>query len=205
MPTRGEVAAAFDAIAVEFDATRTRPWPETIAFEASLPTGSRVLDVGCGGGRNLAYLRGNGHHVVGLDASAGLLRMAAARGGTAGILRGDAVSLPFRDASFDGVHCVATIHHLPSEEERRQGLREAARVLRPAGLLLVSAWAHDQERFRSGAVDVSVPWRRSDGQVVPRFYHLFRSGELDGLAQAAGLAVIRSWREGDNHVLLGRR
>jgi len=205
VPSRGEIAATFDAIAAEFDATRTRPWPETIAFEAALPMDSRVLDLGCGGGRNIVYLRGNGHSVVGLDASQGLLRIAAANVGTSAVVRGDAVSLPFRDASFDGIHGVATIHHLPSEADRRQSMAEAARVLRPNGLLLASAWAHEQDRFRSGPVDVSVPWRRADGRTVLRFYHLFRSGELAGLARAAGLIVVRSWREGDNHVVLARR
>lgn len=205
MPTRGEIAATFDAIAAEFDATRTRPWPETIAFESSLPIGSQVLDLGCGGGRNLTYLRGNGHTVVGLDASGGLLGIAAAKVGARALVRADAIALPFRSATFGGVHCVATVHHLPSEAERRQCLAEVARILRPNGLFLGSAWAHEQDRFRDGPVDVSVPWRRSDGRVVPRFYHLFRSGELDGLARAVGLAVVRSWREGDNHVVLARR
>ena len=205
MPTRGEIAATFDAIAAEFDASRARPWPETVAFESSLPIGSRVLDLGCGGGRNLIYLRGNGHTVVGLDASGGLLALAAAKVGTGAMVRGDAVSLPFRGASFGGVHCVATIHHVPSEGERRQTVTEIARVLRPDGLFLGSAWAHELDRFRDGPVNVSVPWRRSDGQIVPRFYHLFRSGELDDLARAARLVVVRSWREGENHVVLARR
>lgn len=216
MPTRGEIAAAFDAIADEFDASRPRPWPETAAFEGRLPRRARVLDVGCGGGRNLAFLREQGHDAVGLDASLRLLALSAAKGLGSSVACGDAVALPFRAAAFDGVHAVAVIHHLPTEDERLRSLAEVVRVLRRGGLLLASAWALEQERFqevhdevlrtgRLAAADVSVPWRRKDGSAVDRFYHLFRAGELERLVRAAGLAVERAWREGDNHVVLARR
>ena len=212
MPTRGEIAANFDGIADEFDAARPRPWRETIAFERELPPRSRVLDLGCGSGRNVAFLAERGHPIAGLDASAQLLKLAAAKVGRSALVRADAVALPFSAATFDAVHCVATLHHLPSETERRQVVREIVRVLRPGGPVLLSVWALEQERFQStvgehvrkgdaAVADVSVPWRRSDGRVVPRFYHLFHEGELEGLMPGA-LAVVRAWREGDNHVLL---
>ncbi len=205
MPTRAEVATAFDAIADEFDATRTRPWRETLQFETALPRTANVLDLGCGGGRNLAVFAQRGHRVVGLDASSRLLARATAKAGRGGLVRGDVVALPFADASFDAVHCVAAIHHLAAAEERRQGAVEAARVLRLGGLVLFSAWAHEQDRFASGPADVDVPWRCADGRVVPRFYHLFREGELASLVRDAGLVVEAVWRERDNHVVLAAK
>ena len=205
MPTRGEIAAAFDVIAAEFDASRTRPWRETLTFSSFLPLAVRVLDLGCGGGRNLAALAERAATVVGLDTSAGLLAWAAAKAGPAFLVRGDAVALPFTDASFDAVHCVAAVHHLPSEGDRRQSVREVARVLRPNGLALFSVWAHEQDRFRAGPVDVDVPWQRSDGRVVPRYHHLFRDRELEGLVRGVGLSVDAAWREGDNHVVIAAK
>lgn len=216
MPSRAEIVAVFDAIAAEFDATRIRPWPETVAFEALLPRGARVLDLGCGNGRNLVFLEERGHAVVGLDASTGLLARSALKAGTRRLVRGDALALPFPSSTFDGVHCVAAVHHLPSEGDRHQCAREAARVLRRRGFLLLSAWALEQDRFHSTveehlrkgdepAADVYVPWRRGDGRVFQRFYHLFRRGELDALVKGAGLAPERSWREGDNNVVFAAK
>ena len=100
---------------------------------------------------------------------------------------------------------MAALHHLPSEGERRQSAAEVARVLRPGGLALFSVWAHEQDRFASGPADVDVPWRRSDGRVVPRFYHLFREGELAAMVRDAGLVVEAAWSERDNHVVLGAK
>ena len=205
VPTRREIAATFDEIADEFDASRQAPWPETVSFERELAPNSLVLDVGCGGGRNLAFLKGRGHRVVGLDVSPRLLKNSAAKVGRTSLVHGDAVALPFSPAKFGAVHSVAVVHHLPSEEERRESVREIARVLRPRGTALLSAWALEQDRFQSqSGADRLVPWRQSDGRTVERFYHLFRAAELEALATPE-LAVVRAWREGDNHVLLAAK
>lgn len=206
VPTRAQIAAAFDDIAEEFDVSRTHPWPETLLFASLLPPASRVLDLGCGNGRNFAPFGDFGHTVVGLDASQALLLRAAAKVDSERLVRGDAVLLPFRPSTVDAVHCVAAIHHLPSEGERRQTIEEIVRILRPRGRVLLSAWAIEQPKFDGlREADVDVPWRRKDGRVVPRFYHLFRADELARLASSAGLAVDRAWREGDNHVVLASR
>lgn len=203
MPTRAQIAAAFDEIAAEFDASRTQPWSETQIFASMLPLRSRVLDLGCGNGRNWRAFRTLGHSVVGLDASRGLLHRAAAKIGTRTLVQGDAVRLPFHPSTWDAVHCVATIHHVPTEGERRQTVAGIARVLRPRGLVLLSAWAFEQPIFeRAGRRDVEVPWQRRDGRVVQRFYHLFLADELAELVSSAGLVVDRAWREGDNHVVI---
>ena len=206
VPTRGQVAATFDEIAEELDATRTHPWPETLYFASSLPPRSRVLDLGCGNGRNVAPFAGRGHTVVGVDASRGLLARAAAKIGTHSLVRGDAVRLSLRSSSVDAVHCVATIHHLPSEYERLQAVAEIVRILRSGGLALLSAWAMEQARFENVSnPDIEVPWRRANGLDVMRFYHLFHEGELRRLASSAGLAVNRAWRQVDNHVVLAAK
>jgi SAM-dependent methyltransferase len=51
------------------------------------------------------------------------------------VLGGDATAMPFPDASFDAAVCLTMLHHVPSAALRDQLLREAARVLRPGGVL----------------------------------------------------------------------
>ena len=96
--------------------------------------GARVLEVGCGTGQWVARLEREGHTVVGLDASAGMLAQARTRAGRVGLVQARAEALPFADASFDRVCCVHAFHHF---RDRGAFLTEARRVLRPGGGLLV--------------------------------------------------------------------
>lgn len=90
----------------------------------------RGLDVGGGTGRGASAVEGVDWTVV--DAAAGMLR--EARGAGHRTVRGDAARLPVRDASVDAVMVVDALHHVA---DQAGALREAARVLRPGGVLVV--------------------------------------------------------------------
>ena len=104
----------------------------------NLPSGARVLDVGCGGGHLLAFLAGKRPdlRMAGIDLAKGQVVRARRRtGGRAcTLVRGSALELPFGDGCFELVASVASIKHWP---DRSQGLAECVRVLRPGGWLMV--------------------------------------------------------------------
>ena len=85
------------------------PRESLIAFEATLPRHGDVLDLGCGGGQDSAWLRDRGHTVVSMDASAGLAREAKARF-EIDVQVGDFTTLEVV-AAFDGVWAAASLHH----------------------------------------------------------------------------------------------
>jgi 2-polyprenyl-6-hydroxyphenyl methylase/3-demethylubiquinone-9 3-methyltransferase len=93
----------------------------------------RILDVGCGAGFLANHLGGLGHDVTGLDVSDDALEVAARHDPrhTVRYQKGDALNLPFEDASFDVVCAMDFLEHLETPE---RAIAEAARVLRPAGL-----------------------------------------------------------------------
>jgi 2-polyprenyl-6-hydroxyphenyl methylase/3-demethylubiquinone-9 3-methyltransferase len=93
----------------------------------------RILDVGCGAGFLSNHLGALGHEVTGLDLSDDALEVAARHdpGHTVRYQRGDALKLPFEEASFDVVCAMDFLEHLESPE---RAIAEAARVLRPSGL-----------------------------------------------------------------------
>ncbi|HEY7107203.1 MAG TPA: methyltransferase domain-containing protein [Acidimicrobiia bacterium] len=111
-----------------------------------------VLDVACGAAHVAEQIAPRVRQVVGIDLTAELLAIGAARLHDAGIRNvllqeGDAFALPFVDASFDVVACRASLHHFASAEP---ALAEMARVCRPGGHVAISDLAAPPEEVRDG-------------------------------------------------------
>jgi len=107
--------------------------------------GARVLEVGCGYGRNLVALASVPHATLtGCDVSAGELRKARARlashgvpEAAVGLVQQPHDALPFRDGAFDLVVLWQVLEHVIGREAKRALLAESVRVLAPGGHLLV--------------------------------------------------------------------
>ncbi len=103
----------------------------------ALPQGGRVLDAGCGQGFYFPLYAALGLSAVGIESDPGPLaaaRATAARTG-AELVEAQVQKLPFADASFDAVVLSEVLEHL---SDAAPALAEAARVLRPGGLVLVT-------------------------------------------------------------------
>lgn len=118
---------------------RQRAMLEDYLADLPLPTGARVLEVGCGTGavaRTLAARPGVGD-VVGIDPSPVFVeraRLGAADIQNLSFLTGDGRELPFEGSSFDAVVCHTSLCHVPTPE---RVLAEARRVITPGGQLAV--------------------------------------------------------------------
>ncbi|MBJ95568.1 MAG: SAM-dependent methyltransferase [Rickettsiales bacterium] len=107
------------------------------ALLGALGEGShRILDLGCGPGRDLLTFTERGHEAVGLDATPPFVEMARAHSGCE-VLQQDFLALDLRLASFDGIFANASLFHVPSGQLPRV-LKELAAALRPAGVLFSS-------------------------------------------------------------------
>jgi ubiquinone/menaquinone biosynthesis C-methylase UbiE len=107
-------------------------------FASGFAAGKAVVDVACGEGYGSALLARTAARVTGIDASAETIALARRRyGGRPNLdyVDGRCESMPVDDASADLVVSFETLEHL---ENPRALIAEAARVLRPEGLLMVS-------------------------------------------------------------------
>jgi O-methyltransferase StaMB len=107
----------------------------------ALPSGSRVLDVGCGGGQHAVQIvrERPDLRVVGVDVSTTMVKRARALAQRANVADkvtfdlGDALDLAFDSDSFDAVYCAGPLKQV---QDKPRVLRECYRVLRPGGRLL---------------------------------------------------------------------
>ncbi|XP_050213530.1 tRNA (carboxymethyluridine(34)-5-O)-methyltransferase [Mercurialis annua] len=131
----------YDAIAPHFSSTRFAKWPKVATFLNSLPSGSLILDAGCGNGK---YLGLNPNcYFIGCDISASLIKICAERGHE--VFVGDAVNLAYRTGFADAAISIAVLHHLSTESRRKKAIEELVRVVRKGGLVLITVWAVEQE------------------------------------------------------------
>lgn len=112
--------------------------PERRLLLGYLRAGQRVVDLGCGSCENALWLP-PGCRYIGFDVSTSALVMAGEWGRPGMRVRGDGETLPFASASVDAVLSTYALEHF---HEPGRTLLEAARIVRPGGLLLLvgSAW-----------------------------------------------------------------
>jgi cyclopropane fatty-acyl-phospholipid synthase-like methyltransferase len=107
--------------------------------------GDSVLDVGCGTGKPaLRLARGSGAHVVGISISRHQVNLANDNAQAQGLQEqarfeyADAMQLPYADATFDAAWAFESMLHMPDHD---RFLAEMARVLKPAGRLVIADFA----------------------------------------------------------------
>ena len=166
----------------------------TVDFDRlGLAAGDRLLDVGCGAGRHSVEALRRGAIAISLDrdlrevgraraagpAAEAFLGQALAGGAPRGVC-GDALSLPFDDATFDAVVASEVLEHVV---EDRAAIAELVRVLRPGGRLAVTVPRALPERV---CWALSREYHETPGGHV----RIYRGDELRDRLAAAGLRVL---------------
>lgn len=197
----GKVRAMFAAIASSYDLNnrlhsfgRDQAWRRRAVREAGVRAGDRVLDVACGtGDLTQLFARTHAAGVVGLDFTQEMLEIARRKrarlrpraGAKIEYVEGDAMKLPFPDASFD---VVSIAFGLRNVGQPRRALGEFARVLRKGGRLVVLEFDRPSVPLFAWLNDMYCGW------LMPRSATLIsgdRSGAYKYLPRSVGSFMSR--------------
>lgn len=164
------------------------------------PAGAPVLDIGFGAGEQMRHLRAGGCRAFGLEVDPALAAQGRAQG--LDVCRAVSESLPFADATFDGIICKVVV---PYTDEAR-AIAEIGRVLRRGGSAKVSYHGlgynlrylimpgHWKRRVYAARVIANTAYYRATGRRLPGFWGdtVYQTNRvLEGYYRAAGLEVVR--------------
>ncbi len=211
--SRSAVKLAFELIADDWNRLREKPWPVLLNFlerENNLKYFHEdlLLDLGCGNGRHSIFFAGHSTQVVGIDFSLNLLKIAKEKSKSHNVdnvsfILADVNALPFKKNIFTNIIYLSTLHHIPTIEKRQKNLAQIKQILKKRGICLISVWRKWQKRFfwhffkqifKSSSSqelgDIKIPWKKQNGVIVQRFYHLFSHRELKKLVQKVQLQTV---------------
>jgi len=190
------IARGYDRVADEYEALESSeaPWPRLArlrGFAADLPTGSHVLDIGCGNGVPATRDLASKHEVTGIDISGEQIIRARSNVTNATFICGDAREVDLAAGAFDAVVALYLIDNIPRDDYPALFGR-LHELLRPHGRLLLSAEPGQD------------PWQPYTWLGVPMFINTVPTAELLQLLQEAGFSVVstdfESQLEGDSSI-----
>ncbi len=206
----------YNTTATAFDETRQHPWAGWARLVPHVPATRplRLMDIGCGNGRFMVYLRGqiSGRiNYLGVDSNAPLLDHAVTA--TAPLTDRDLAwmpvdivedAVPVAGGQFELVVLFGVMHHVPGKHHRLRVLRQAAERVAPGGVLAFTAWRFmDNDRLRNKIVDWTpnaerepgdylLDWRRGTNAI--RYCHYINDDEHAELTAATGLTEVDTYR-----------
>lgn len=191
-----QLEKTYDLIADDWDRTQadTTWWHEgKDKFISFLPTGSHVLDVGCGSGKQAQQFIEAGYEVFGIDVSSRMIEICRRNipAGAFGVL--DMRDIDVLQEKFDGVYMQASLLHIPKKEVSKT-FSNIISVLNQGGYLYVSV-----KQRRPDGPEEEIKMDNDFGYPFERFFSYFTVEEVRDLFRKENLAVVWSKVENSGH------
>lgn len=178
----------WDKIANPWKIFRDEPFGGVVEFLKDKK--GNILDLGCGSGRNFVKIDGK---IYGVDFSEKMVEMARERAEdkkiSAEIFKAEAYDLPFENDFFDSAICIAVIHCVEKEINRKKALEELFRVLKKGGEAMITVWSRNEERIRNKPREAMIPWTVG-GKKYMRYYYIYEKKEFEDLLKSVGFKIV---------------
>jgi len=203
------VVNIYSKIASHFNDTRFNQWDWITQFIGEINESSknnekqhRVLDIGCGNGRNMKGFNKN-VVVYGIDNCKEFIEICIKN--NRNVVECDMTHIPFPDKYFNYFLCIASFHHLSSEKRRKEALHEIHRVSKPGTIMLLSIWSINQpkntKQYKNITKygDIFVHWNNY-GIIYERYYYIFKLEEIRRLFRETGWVIENHWWDYGNEI-----
>ena len=158
-----------------------------VLAHAGVGQGTLHLDAGCGAGMAAALSASLGARVAGIDAAEGMLEIARERTPGGDFRQGDLEALPFADDTFD---LVTGFNAFQFASDPVKALREAGRVTRPGGMVVVTTWGNPAGMDAASLIAAMKPMLPPAPPGAPGPFALSEETALRAFAVAGGLTPV---------------
>lgn len=139
----------------------------------------KILDIGAGTGAYSVYLAGEGYSVDAVELIPHNIEVLKSKKSTVNVRQGNALNLSdYLDDTYDVVLLFGPMYHLLKEEEKIKALKEAKRVLKKEGTLLISYYMNDYAILTYGFIKGKIKEAILNKQVDENFHMLNIDGDL---------------------------
>lgn len=175
---------AYDKSVSIYSKTHFEPfWVKEFEFYKKIVPGKKILDIGCGAGRDAAVFVKNKFDYLGIDASEGMLKVARKRAKDGKFRNMDFYKLNFPANSFDGTWAAASLLHIPKKKIKGV-LKGIKRILKPDGIGFFS-FKEKNKNSKEGLI----PYERNPGTF--RYWSYYSKKELEDILKSIGFEIIK--------------
>lgn len=196
------IAEQYDIISESFDNTRVRIWKTVTNYLNNINEKEKLLDVGCGNGKNMLYAQKLGYECTGIDISKKLINICKEK--KLNVEYSDILNYK-SDDKYNKIIAIAVLHHLENIDKQKEAILIMINILEDNGILLVSFWSKEKEYnieeikknkkdyrdFKVGANYVS--WKLNNETIIKRFYYIHDNESINNLVKSIGYKYEITW------------
>jgi ubiquinone/menaquinone biosynthesis C-methylase UbiE len=176
----------YNRIAKDYSDTRTPLfYLKEIKDFQKLVNGKKIIDIGCGSGRDAVLFEKEGFQYTGVDASSEMIEEARKKTAKANFVVMDFYNLDFPPKSFDGFWAAASIMHVTKFRIRKL-LKSMERLLKPKGIGFISI----KER---GSLDDGIIREERFGG-IERYFAFYKINDFAKILRDLGFSILKSYR-----------
>lgn len=191
------VKNTYELIAKHFNVTRVFTWSWITDFIDSLELNSTIYDIGCGNGRNMNFPNQN---FIGIDNCTNFINICKNAGKN--VINCNMTNINLPNNSADAIICIAAFHHLSTEQNRLNSLKEIYRLIKPGKKILLSVWSIKQPKKTRVTFtkygNCIVKWNNE----FNRYYYIFDVNEIKNLFKLANLILISHKYDCGNEIFI---
>lgn len=182
---------AYDKMADDYRTRNSNPFytEEYDAFSKFFGEKKKILEIGCGIGRDAEELKKRGFTYTGIDASWRMLAFARERIPMSDFRRMDFYAMDFPDGSFDGFWASAAFLHAPKNEVNK-ALLETKRILVPHGVGFISM--KEKTTMDEGAIHEE----KAGG--IDRYFSFYTEEEFRAILEESGFEILDAHKKEEN-------